>query len=61
MEKFETLWGRIEVENGTLCIVIDDYELPYVWVDLCGEDTAKFAAFLNKTLGEQNGRWRNET
>lgn len=53
MEKFETLWGRIEVENGTLCIVIDDYELPYVWVDLCGEDTAKFAAFLNKTLGEQ--------
>ena len=34
MEKFETLWGRIEVENGTLCIVIDDYELPYVWVRL---------------------------
>nr|DAD83129.1 MAG TPA: hypothetical protein [Podoviridae sp. ctlpi2] len=54
MEKFETLWGRIEVENGSLCIVIDDYELPYIRVDLTRQDTAKFAAFLNTTLGEQS-------
>lgn len=52
MEKFETLWGRIEVKDGELTIVIDDYELPYIELDFTRQDTAAFAAFLNKTLGE---------
>lgn len=53
MEKFETLWGRVEVEDGEMTIVIDNYELPYIELDFTSQDTAKFAAFLNKTLGEQ--------
>lgn len=54
MDKFETLWGRIEVKDGEMTIVIDDYDLPYIKLDLYREYTAAFAAFLNKTLGEQS-------
>lgn len=52
MEKFETLWGRIEVNDGEMTIVIDDYDLRYIELDFTQQDTATFAAFLNKTLGE---------
>ena len=54
MEKFETPWGRIEVENGSLRIVIDDYDLPYIEVGLRRKDNEAFVAFINRTLGEQS-------
>lgn len=41
-ETFNLLWGRIEIDaDGNMTIVVDDYELPSVSVDIYKEDAAK--------------------
>ena len=54
-ETFNLLWGRIEIDaDGNMTIVVDDYELPSVSVDIYKEDAAKLAEILRGVFPQED-------